>query len=519
MSPSNRPRSIPIPPRRPAPPPGLPGMAASAVQQVLAGSGAALDEALLQRLRSACSEVSVDTAELVDAGRDWWPLGMVWASTGRVLRLPGAVARPGSVAEVAAVLALCNEAGVPVTATGGRSGVLGNTLPVFGGVSLDCTRLSGITDLREDDLTVDVMAGTYCDALEQACQDAGYTVGHWPQSIALATVGGAIACRGAGQLSSRYGTMADLTRGLTVVLADGRVVRTSEFSHSATGPDLTQLFVGSEGTLGVITSARLQLHPKPTHQVKAAFAFTSFDAGVETIRRFTQRGAAPAVVRLYDEVESRRNFDTHGRHVLLLLDEGEAGLIDARWQAMLAECETGGEALGAALVDGWLGHRNNVRSIEGLVVDRAPDTMEITAPWSRLAAIYHATTAAIAAVDGARTATAHISHVYPYGAGLYFMFGGRPDIDARPGWYRDVWDVAARTVLAHGGNLSHHHGIGLGRGRFMREALGEGFDVLAQVKRALDPKGILNPGKMGLDSPFGAPPQWPDRAPALAPRG
>jgi alkyldihydroxyacetonephosphate synthase len=93
------------------------------------------------------------------------------------------------------------------------------------------------------------------------------------------------------------------------------------------------------------------------------------------------------------------------------------------------------------------------------------------------------------------------------------MFGGRPDIDARPGWYRGVWDVAARTVLAHGGNLSHHHGIGLGRGRFMREALGESFDVLAQVKQALDPKGILNPGKMGLDSPFGAPPDWPDLAP------
>ncbi|MFG5411183.1 FAD-binding oxidoreductase [Piscinibacter sakaiensis] len=441
---------------------------------------------------------------------------MVWASTGRVLRLPAVVVRPGSVEEVAAVLAICHESGTPVTATGGRSGVLGNTLPVFGGVSLDCTRLSGIVDLREDDLTVDVLAGTYCDALEAQCQAAGYTVGHWPQSIALATVGGAIACRGAGQLSSRYGTMADLTRGLTVVLADGRVVRTSEFSHSATGPDLTQLFVGSEGTLGVITSARLQLHPRPAGQLKAAFSFPSFDAGVDAVRRFTRRGAAPAVVRLYDEVESRRNFDTRDRHVLLLLDEGEPALLAPRWQAMLDEC--GGEPLGPELVDGWLGHRNNVRSIEGLIVDRAPDTMEITAPWSRVAAIYHATTAAIAAVDGARTATAHISHVYPYGAGLYFMFGGRPEVDDRPGWYRRVWDVAARTVLAHGGNLSHHHGIGLGRGRFMREALGSGFEVLAGLKQALDPKGILNPGKMGLDSPYGAPPDWPDQAPA-APRG
>ncbi|MBH1963025.1 MAG: FAD-binding oxidoreductase [Comamonadaceae bacterium] len=504
---------IPIAARRPQAPPGGLGLDLSEIEETLDGQAVVVDDRLIQRLHSVCDDVSVAHHDLADASRDWWPLGMVWATTGRVARKAGVVVRPKSVEEISAVLRLCNESGVPVTASGGRSGVLGNSLPVFGGVSLDCTNLSGILDLRADDLTVDVRAGTFFDALEASCQSAGYTVGHWPQSVALATVGGSIACRGAGQMSTRYGTMADITKSVTAVLADGRVIETSEYSHSATGPDLTQLFVGSEGTLGVITSARLHVRPKANYQASAAFAFDSFAAGVEAIGRFARRGAAPAVVRLYDDVESRRNFATVGKHVLILHDEGEAALIEGAWKLMLSECTAaGGVTMDKGLVEQWLGHRNNVRTIDTLIEDRAPDTMEVTAPWSRLVEIYNATTAAISAVDGSRTATAHISHVYPYGAGLYFMFGGRPEVDKRPLWYRETWNAAARAALAAGANLSHHHGIGLGRGRFMSEALGGSYHVLSAVKRALDPKGILNPGKLGLDSPFGVPPEWEDRA-------
>ena len=501
---------IPISARKATAPPGGARIDPANVAETLDGCAVSIDESLLARLRAVCSDVSVVDSDLVDASRDWWPLGMVWATTGRVARMAGAVVRPSSVEEISAVMRLCNEFGIPVTASGGRSGVLGNALPVFGGVVLDCTRFSGIVDLRADDLTVEVLAGTFLDALESTCQAAGYTVGHWPQSIALATVGGSIACRGAGQMSTRYGTMADITKSVTVVLADGRIIETSEFSHSATGPDLTQLFVGSEGALGVIVSACLHIHPMADFRVSAAFAFDSFSAGVDAIRRFVQRGAAPAIVRLYDEVESRRNFGTADKHVLILHDEGEAALIEGSWKLMLGECN--GEPMDEALVERWLANRNNVHSIDALIKDRAPDTMEVTAPWSKLVDIYDATTAAIAAVSGSRTATAHISHAYPYGAGLYFMFGGRPEVNERPRWYRDTWNAGARAALAHGGNLSHHHGIGLGRGRFMSEALGSGFDVLEAVKAALDPKGILNPGKLGLNSPFGAPPQWQDTA-------
>ena len=501
---------ISIPPRAPDPAPGWPSAGVERIEETLDGRAVEVDAAFVARLGAVCTHVATDEPSRIAAGRDWWPLGMVWGSTGRVARLPAVVARPASVDEVAAVLRLCNERRVPVTAAGGRSGVLGNSLPVFGGVVLDCTLLSGIEALNEDDLTVDVSAGTFGDALEAALRDRGYTLGHWPQSIALSTVGGWIACRSAGQMSTRYGTIADMTKRVTVVLADGRVLETSEFSRSATGPDATQCFVGSEGTLGVIVSARLRIHPAPTHTVKGAFAFGSFDDGVQAIRRFMRRGATPAVVRLYDDVESRRNFDTSGEHVLILYDEGERALVEAGWGLVLEECRT--RVADTAFVDRWLSHRNDVKTVDALIVDRAPDTMEVTGPWSRIAEIYHATTRAIAAVPGTRTATAHISHAYTDSAGLYFMFGGRPAVDERPRWYRDVWNAAARTALAHGGNLSHHHGIGLGRGRFAREALGTSFSLVEDLKRVLDPNGILNPGKLGLGSPFGSPPDWADEA-------
>ncbi|SHF59901.1 FAD-binding oxidoreductase [Devosia limi] len=503
---------IAIPSRAPTPIPGAVGLGHAPVLETLDGQAVAVDAAFIRSLEGVCTEVSTDSDDLVEWSRDWWPLGMVWAMSGRVARLPAVVVRPHSIEEVSAVMRLAHEARIPVTVAGGRSGVLGNSLPVFGGVVLDLTKLSGITDLRVDDLTVDVLAGTFGDTFEAALQAHGHTAGHWPQSIALSTIGGWIACSGAGQMSTRYGTMADITRGVTAVLADGRVIETSEYSHSATGPDMTQLFVGSEGTLGVIVSARLNIHKCAPYRESAAWAFDSFAAGVEAIKRFSHRGARPAVVRLYDATEARRNFDTSDQHILLVHDEGDPAIVAGIMAVVRSECD--GQSMGTELVDRWLANRNSVHALDDLIVDRAPDTMEITAPWSQVSKIYRETTAAMAAVQGTRTATAHISHAYPGGAGLYFMFGGRPELEDRPRWYREVWNAGARTVLANGGNLSHHHGVGLGRARFMREAMGTGLDVLADVKRGLDPHGILNPGKLGLDSPFGPTPQWQDKAPS-----
>jgi alkyldihydroxyacetonephosphate synthase len=167
------------------------------------------------------------------------------------------------------------------------------------------------------------------------------------------------------------------------------------------------------------------------------------------------------------------------------------------------------QPLGPDLVEQWKHHRNDTSALQALTRKGfVVDTMEIAAPWSALTTIVEQVRAALLAVPHTRAATCHLSHSYSDGACLYFTFAATPPPDRIESTYVALWDAGQRAVLAHGGNLSHHHGVGLNRGRFAREALGPSFAVLARLKESLDPRGILNPGKLGLDSPFGAP-AWP----------
>ncbi len=378
-------------------------------------------------------------------------------------------------------------------------------MPVHGGVVLDLCGLRGIVEVDATSLVLDVAAGTFGDHLEHRLRtDHGVTLGHWPQSVALSTVGGWLACRSAGQLSTRYGKIEDMVVGLDVALADGRLVRTGGAPRAAVGPDLTQLFVGSEGTLGIITGARLRLHPAPTHERRAAHSFATFAEGVDAMRRIVQRGATPAVLRLYDAAEADRTYHTGDRALLLVLDEGDGAIVDTTMEMVAEECVTAPRA-DEAHVEHWLERRNDVAALEALISrGYVVDTMEVAGRWRDLPRIYDDTTAAIAAVPGTLAATAHQSHSYTDGGCLYFTFAAQVDAGERDAYYRAVWDAGSRAVLAAGGALSHHHGVGLNRSRFVAEALGPAFDVLLDTKRALDPNGILNPGKLGLPSPFGA---------------
>jgi alkyldihydroxyacetonephosphate synthase len=463
-----------------------------------------LDDRTLKRLSASCTEVLVDDGSIVESSRDWWPLTTIWALGGQVAARAAAVARPASVDEVASVLTICNDARIPVTAAAGRSGVCGASVPLHGGVVLDLTALSGITSIDETSLVLDVLPGTFGTWLEATLRERHrLTLGHWPQSIDLSTVGGWLACRGAGQLSTRYGKIEDMVVGLDVVLADGASIHTGGSPRAAVGPDLNQLFVGSEGTLGIITGARLRLHPAPPAERRAAYAFETFADGLDACRRILQRGATPAVIRLYDAVEADRSYETGPeRNVLLVMDEGDETLVEAVMAVVADEC-TEAEVLDPELVGRWFEHRNDVSALEALIRrDYVVDTMEIAAPWSRCADIYQAATSAIRSVESTLVASAHQSHSYVDGACLYFTFAGQPSADRKDEYYRAAWDAGTRAVLANGGALSHHHGVGLNRAGYVREALGAAYEVLVAAKQALDPNGILNPGKLGLPDPF-----------------
>jgi alkyldihydroxyacetonephosphate synthase len=277
------------------------------------------------------------------------------------------------------------------------------------------------------------------------------------------------------------------------------------------GPDLDQLFLGSEGTLGIITRVWLRAHPVPPAERRAAYSFATFETGLEACRQILRRGATPAVLRLYDAAESTRGQGGDGsQNVLLVLDEGDAQLIDAVMSVVdEVAVALGATNLGPDRVEAWMHHRNDTSALQALTRKGfVVDTLEIAAPWSALANIFTATRAAMLAVPHARAATCHLSHSYLDGACLYFTFAATPPPAEVEATYVALWDAGQRAVLAHGGNLSHHHGIGLNRSRFMIEALGPAHGVLVAMKNALDPNGILNPGKLAMPSPFGQP-AWP----------
>jgi alkyldihydroxyacetonephosphate synthase len=466
------------------------------------------DGEFLARLRDVCADVSIADSVRVDAGRDWWPLSAVWAVEGTVPALPAAVARPADAAQVAAVLKACHQAGVPVTPVAGASGVCGGSIPIFGGVSLDLTGLSGVIDVDDASLLVEVRAGTFGAVLEDTLRSRhGLTLGHWPQSIAMSTVGGWIACRGAGQYSTRYGKIEDMVVGLEVAMADGRLIHTGGTApRAATGPDLTQLFVGSEVTLGVITAAKLRSHPVPPAERRAAYGFRDFERGLDACRRILRRGATPAVLRLYDPSEAARNFDVETRAALIVIDEGDPALIDAVMAVVEDECREA-EALEDDLTDRWLEHRNQMPPLESLVrAGIVADTVEVSGSWSVLPRLYYSIVRALRDLDGTIAASAHQSHAYTDGGCLYFTFAGRPAAgqDAAEAYYLGAFNQVMSLTTRFGAAISHHHGIGLNRARYLREYLGPAFDLLAAMKQALDGRGILNPGKLGLPSGFGS---------------
>lgn len=476
----------------------------------LRNHSAPLPDGFVAELASTC-EVITEIGLVAEASRDWWPLALHWSLAGQVPKRAAVVARPTSTEDVRAVLSLCEAAHVPVTPAGGRSGVCGASVPVFGGVLLDLTGLDGIGAVDATSGIVEVAAGTFGPELETGLREMhGLTVGHYPQSFDLATVGGWVACRGAGQFSTRYGKIEDMVVGLEVVLADGTVIRTGGAPAAAVGPDLNQLFVGSEGTLGVITRVWLRAHPVPSAERRAAFLFDSVGAGFESCRAIMRRGATPAVLRFYDAPESERGHGGDGSScVMLVLDEGDPAIVDATMAVVHEECREATRADDQLVAD-WMAHRNDTSALQeftlaGFVVD----TMEIAAPWSALENVYEATCAAMLEIPYTVAATCHLSHSYLDGACLYFTFAANPPANEIESTYVALWDAGQRAVLAGGGNLSHHHGVGLNRSRFVEEALDGAHRVLIDIKSALDPSGILNPGKLGLPSAFGSP-GWPD---------
>lgn len=249
--------------------------------------------------------VSVAPADRVSYARDAWPRTLIAIGHGVVApHPPDVVAWPETAEEVAAIVKLAERRRVPIVPYGAGSGVAGGALPIHAGIVVDMKRMNRMLALDESELSATFEAGMNGEHLEHELNRRGYTLGHFPSSIMCSTFGGWLAARSAGQLSTKYGKIEDMALSLEVVTGRGEIVTTGEAPRGAPGPDLTQVFIGSEGTLGIITKGTVRVWPLAERRILGGWEFPRVAAGCEAIRRVLQRGLRPAVVRLYDELDT-----------------------------------------------------------------------------------------------------------------------------------------------------------------------------------------------------------------------
>ncbi len=515
-----------------------------------------LSESFCEELIQAVGDsfVSRHADDRLIYARDMWPRTVIQTRLGRVAAVPDAVVRPGSAEDVATVLALASKHKVPVVTYAAGSGVCGGTIPLRGGIILDVKRLNRVHGVDDESLVLDVDPGVYGQRLEMELNRIGYTLGHFPSSIACSTVGGWIAARSAGQLSSRYGKIEDLVVSLQVALADGSLVETRRVPTYSQQPDPTQLMLGSEGTFGVITRARLRVRRLPTHRSFQAYSMEGVQEGLEAMRAVMQAGLKPAVLRLYDEFDSlvagsyggeadgsepglhqtfEQGKDVSGKALaekaislakgkglgealrrplfinlftntlpprcnLVILCEGEADEARREMEA-IREILSGfrAEDRGEGPARYWLKHRYSVSYKQSKIFATGAfvDTMEVAASWKDIARLYDAVRDA---VKKDAFIMAHFSHAYRDGCCCYFSFAAKARREEDTvALYDRLWQNALSAVRRAGGTITHHHGVGLSKSRFLPPEYGKLDPLFVALKQSLDPDDLLNPGKLG----------------------
>ena len=422
--------------------------------------------------------------------KDWWPLTWV---TDESLGDAIAVVKPMNVDEVVATMKFASLNRVPLYVHGGGSSVTGASIPSRG-VVVDTQGMDQVLDLDEENRTVTVQGGTKLKTLEGRLNEKGLSLFQFPQSLELVTVGGYISTLGTGQYSSLYGGIEDSVLRLEVVLPSGEVVWTRKRGapRSSVGPDLSRLFLGAEGSLGIVTAAELKVHRMPKNVWKAAYTLPSFEAGVAASKLLLDLDLKPAVCRLYNETESAFQFG-EGKPTLLLMYHANSDRIlqDAREETE-AQLREGSIPADPSLVDVWLEKRFNFREEIDAVkkMGYVPETVEVAAKWSRIVELYYDALDSLSKIQGVSGVGAHLSHIYDQGGCLYLTILFEPNKDT----YWSIWEAMAKVTKTHDATISHHHGVGILKRVYARDEVPT--QLLKKIKQAIDPEGILSPGRL-----------------------
>ncbi len=445
------------------------------------------------------------------ASDQWW-YAVAAAAAGQAISKPDVAVSPTTPEQVGEIVKLANSFHVPVTPWGGGSGVQGAANADQGGIILDLKKLKRVRSVDKRSLTCVVEAGKVCKEFEAELNVDGYSFTHYPASTEWATIGGSIAARGSGVLSTKYGKIEDHVLSLEFVTPTGELVTTPSVPRHAVGPELTQMLIGAEGTLGIITAATVKLHNLPQKRAFVVAAFPTLKDGVEAGRVIMTSGLKPAVMRLYDAdaathslgraVETRLEKTT-----LVMMFDGEyPSLVDHEANVALGIClEHSATLLPESIGAVWWEKRYvfyyppyapELPSIWG--------TIDVVADFEHIEAVYEETTKAIRDACPAEfnlSLNTHFSHWYEWGSMIYARMKvptGPSDLAEAKELHDAIFRAGIEAAMKAGAVMNDHHGVGMRLAPYMPAQYGAGMDSLKRIKKALDPNNILCPGKLGL---------------------
>jgi len=469
------------------------------------------DSMILSQLEDKVGKnnVKIKTIDKLAHAVDCYWVPRVWVDRGEKPILPDYVVYPETTEQVSQIVKIANNHKIPLTVWGGGSGSQGGALPIKKGIVLDTKKLNRIININDSAYTVTAETGIIHQNLEWEVNKHGFSTMHFPASISCATLGGFLGHRGVGVLSTKYGRIEDLIINMEVVLPNGDIINTLEVPSSSCGPDLNQLFCGSEGTYGVITKATIKIFDEPQSRKFRAFMFQNLPDALEAGRKIMTRRLQPSVIRVYDEEETADLIERvlgvkqNGCYLVFGFD-GYEEIVDIQEKIAVDICkETATEDLGPELGESWWENRYKFYYPPYLMdLPKAFGTMDTVATYDKIEKIYWGMKEVVESYPGTKF-IAHFSHWYEWGCIMYDRFIMHPDYvpkdpDEAIRLYNELWNKAIRVALNNGGLLNDHHGIGLKMSHLMKEQYGPAFQVLKNIKKALDPNQIMNPGKLGL---------------------
>ena len=421
-----------------------------------------------------------------------------------------AVTRPGSAAEVAELVKLANREGFALVPFGGGTGVAGAITPLQGGVAVDMCRMHRILNVDAKARTATAEAGVVLGDLNDALARDGLFVGHDPYSVPIATIGGTISTNGVGYRAAKYGSMGEQVLGLEVVLPTGDTIRTRAVPKTSAGPSLHHLFIGAEGVFGIITQATLRVFREPESREFRTFDFPTFEDGYNAMLEMFSIGLRPALVDLTEEPDDSPSHPASFKTWLYMVFEGYAEEVEAqvaRATRICAACR--GTDIGPdPALEYWARRHDSAYRYKERFVNAPPEIRPESRGWPRTSAYPHV------AIPASRVPEyRHRCQQIADRAGLQireYALWTQPELfsvvlvnigleeNGAPGRLEEAVDEVLSVAQDMGGSMEYVHGVGTRLSHLMGRELGDAMQTLRDLKRTLDPRGIMNPGRLGL---------------------